>query len=88
MPREKDTVWMEWHSIERGSYKEDRVACNHCQFECVAQSSKLKRILKKCQLYLHTQSSQNRASSSTSYQPPVVPHRVTATEKDVLNTSH
>lgn len=42
MPRQRDTVWMEWHPIEKGAYKEDRVACNHCQFECVAQSNKLK----------------------------------------------
>ena len=76
---------MEWHSIEKGSHKEDRVDCNHCQFECVAQSNKLKAHHKKCQLYLYTQSSQNRASSSTSYQPPVVPHRVTSSEKDVFD---
>ena len=70
--------------IEKGYHKEDRLACNHCQVECVAQSNKLKAHLKKCQLYLHTQSSQNRASSSTSYQPPVVRHRVTSSEKMFL----
>ncbi len=56
MPRPKDTVWMEWHSIERGIFKEDRVACNHCNFQCVVQSNKLKAHLKKCQLFIHTQS--------------------------------
>ena len=47
MPRPKDTVWMEWHSIGKGVFKEERVACNHCNFECVAQSNKLKAHLKK-----------------------------------------
>lgn len=36
-------------------------------------------------MYFHTQSSQNRASSSTSFQPPVVSHRVTSSEKDVFD---
>lgn len=75
---------MEWHSVERGTYKEDRVAYNHYKSKYVAQSNKLKAH-RKCQLYLHMQSSQNRASSYMKYQPPVVPHRVTATEKDVFD---
>ena len=65
MPRPKDTIWMEWHSIEKDNFKEDRVACNYCNLECVAQSNKLKARLKKCQLFIHTHSSQNRGSSST-----------------------
>lgn len=74
-----------WNCIplkfERSTFKEDRVACNYCNFGCVAQSDKLKAHLKKCQLFIHTQSTQYR-EPSTSHQPAVIPHQVTATEKD------
>lgn len=85
MPRKIDTMWINWHSIKKSFHKEDCVAYNYCQFKCVIQLNKLKVHFKKCQLYLHTQSSQNRTSSSTSYQPPVVLHRVISSEKNFFD---
>ena len=80
----KGTLWIKWHFIERSTFKKDQIACNYCNFQCVAQSNKLIVSLKKIQLFIYIQSTQNQRLS-TSYQSSIVFYRVTATEKIVFN---
>lgn len=80
MPCPKNIVWIEWNFIKKNIFKKDQVACNHYNFEYIAQLNKLKIHLKKWQLFIHIQSSQNRRLS-ISYQLTIISHYIIPNKK-------
>ncbi len=43
----ENSVWINWHYVERERYKDLRIVCNHYLFEFVAKANKLKTYLQK-----------------------------------------